>query len=165
MYEKVFSRGRIGGCITRNRVILSPMDDCLGQASGEVSQRGIEYYAAKAKGGSGLVIVGYVGVIGPELGGVAMSGQTFLKSLDDRHAMSILCDRVHEYGGRVFIQLNHPGRKTTRAFNKGYVITPGQTVLRFTVPTPICSISFSILPEMPVPMNTAVPWKTAAALW
>ena len=90
MYEKVFSRGRIGGCITRNRVILSPMDDCLGQASGEVSQRGIEYYAAKAKGGSGLVIVGYVGVIGPELGGVAMSGQTFLKSLDDRHAMSIL---------------------------------------------------------------------------
>ena len=120
MYEKVFSRGRIGGCITRNRVILSPMDNCLGQASGEVSQRGIEYYAAKAKGGSGLVIVGYVGVIGPELGGVAMSGQTFLKSLDDRHAMSILCDRVHEYGGRVFIQLNHPGRKTTRAFNKGY---------------------------------------------
>ena len=120
MYEKVFSRGRIGGCITRNRVILSPMDDCLGQASGEVSQRGIEYYAAKAKGGSGLVIVGYVGVIGPELGGVAMSGQTFLKNLDDRHAMSILCDRVHEYGGKVFIQLNHPGRKTTRAFNKGH---------------------------------------------
>ncbi len=120
MYEKLFSKGKIGGCTLRNRVILSPMDDCLGQASGEVTQRGIEYYAAKAKGGTGLVIVGYVGFVGPEMGGVAMSGQTFLRNLDERHAMAALCERVHEYGGKVFIQLNHPGRKTTRAFNKGY---------------------------------------------
>lgn len=120
MYDKLFSRGRINGCELRNRVILSPMDDCLGQASGEVTQRGIEYYAAKAKGGTGLVIVGYVGFIGPEMGGIAMSGQTFLRNLDERHAMSALVERVHSYGGKVFIQLNHPGRKTTRAFNKGF---------------------------------------------
>lgn len=120
MYEKIFTKGRIGGCTIRNRVVLAPMDDCLGQASGEVTQRGIEYYAAKAKGGCGLVIVGYIGVIGPEMGGVAMSGQTFLKTLDDRHAMNALTDKVHEYGGKVFIQLNHPGRKTTPAFNSGH---------------------------------------------
>ena len=59
MYEKLFEPGKINGCLIRNRVIMSPMDDCLGQATGEITQRGIEYYAAKAKGGTGLVIVGY----------------------------------------------------------------------------------------------------------
>lgn len=53
MYEKLFSKGKINGCVLRNRVILSPMDDTLGTATGEISQRAIEYYAAKAKGGTG----------------------------------------------------------------------------------------------------------------
>ena len=74
MYDKLFSKCKINGCVLRNRVIMSPMDDCLGQASGEMTARGVEYYAAKAKGGTGLVIVGFVGVIGPEDGGVSMSG-------------------------------------------------------------------------------------------
>lgn len=138
MYEKVFSKGKINGCTIRNRVILSPMDDCLGQASGEITPRGIEYYTNKARGGCGLVIVGFVGVIGPEYGGVAMSGQTFLKSLDDRHAMTILAERVHGYGGKVFVQLNHPGRKSNPSFNKGFVpmsasaITPQLEKAHFT---------------------------------
>ena len=95
------------------------MDDCLGQSGEGYSER-TEYYANKAKGGCGLVIVGYVGFIGPEMGGAAMSGQTFLMNYDQRHAISILAERVHEYGGKVFVQLNHPGRKTNRDFNQGH---------------------------------------------
>lgn len=37
MYDRIFTKGKIGGCEIRNRVILSPMDDTLGQASGEIS--------------------------------------------------------------------------------------------------------------------------------
>ncbi len=120
MYERVFSRGRINGCELKNRVILSPMDDTLGQASGELSPRAVEYYTAKAKGGCGLVIVGYIAVVGPELGGIAMSGETHLRSLNDRHAMAILAERVHEYGSKLFCQLNHPGRKTAPEYNEGH---------------------------------------------
>ena len=58
MYEKIFSKGRIGGCELRNRIILSPMDDTLGQASGERSPRAIASYTEKAQGGCGLGIVG-----------------------------------------------------------------------------------------------------------
>lgn len=118
-YEHIFTPGQIGPVNVRNRIVMSPMDDALGQASGEVTQRGIEYYAAKAKGGTGLIIVGYVGYIGAELCGTAMSGQTFLMNLDQRHAMTNLVERVHEYGGKVFIQLNHAGRKTSPEFNNG----------------------------------------------
>lgn len=120
MFEKLFSEGRIGGCTIRNRIVMAPMDDCLGQASGEITRRGIEYYASKAKGGTGLIIVGYVGFMGPEMAGAAMSGQTFLMNYDQRHAMSLLAERVHEYGGKVFVQLNHPGRKTSPEFNQGH---------------------------------------------
>lgn len=120
MYEKLFSKGRINGCVIPNRVVLSPMDDTLGQASGEISPRAIEYYTAKAKGGCGLIIVGYIAVVGPELGGIAMSGETHLRTLNDRHAMSILAERVHEYGSKVFCQLNHPGRKTAPEYNEGH---------------------------------------------
>ena len=42
MYEKLFSEVQIGPVTVRNRVIMSPMDDCLDQASGEVTQRGVE---------------------------------------------------------------------------------------------------------------------------
>lgn len=119
MYDKIFTKGRINGCELKNRIILAPMDDSLGTATGEMSPRGIEYYAAKAKGGCGLVIVGYIAVCGPELSGICITGQTHLRSLADRHAMGNLAERVHEYGGKVFAQLNHPGRKTTAKYNDG----------------------------------------------
>ena len=120
MYDKIFSKGKINGCVIKNRVVLSPMDDALGQASGELSPRAIEYYANKARGGVGLVIVGYIAVVGPELGGIAMSGETHLRTLNDRHAMGILAERVHEYGAKLFCQLNHPGRKTSAKYNEGH---------------------------------------------
>jgi len=43
MYEKIFTKGKIGGVEIRNRVILSPMEETLGQASGEITPRAIEY--------------------------------------------------------------------------------------------------------------------------
>lgn len=121
MYKKIFSRGKINGCVIKNKVILSPMDDALGQASGELTPRAIEYYANKAKNGCGLVHVGYISVTGPELGGVAITGQPHLRTLDDSHAMNVLADRVHEYGGKLFCQLMHPGRKTSAKYNEGHM--------------------------------------------
>lgn len=43
MYEKIFTKGKIGGVEIRNRVILSPTEETLGQASGEITPRAIEY--------------------------------------------------------------------------------------------------------------------------
>ena len=106
MYEKLFSKGKINGCELRNRVIMSPMDDCLGQASGEITERAIEYYASKAKGGTGLVEVGFVGVIGPEYGGVSMSGQCFLRDLDRPPR--------HEHTGRARTQLRQQALRSAQ---------------------------------------------------
>lgn len=145
MYNKLFQKVRINGCVIPNRIALAPMDDCLGQASGEISQRGIEYYARKAQGGCGLVIIGYVGVTGPELGGVAMSGQTFLRDIEQRHAMSNAAERIHDYGAKVFVQLNHPGRKTNPSFNCGH-----QPVSATALPAQLAQRGFSSCHELTV---------------
>lgn len=41
MYEKIFTKSKIGGVEIRNRVILSPTEETLGQASGEITPRAI----------------------------------------------------------------------------------------------------------------------------
>lgn len=145
MYERLFTPGRINGCTIPNRIVLAPMDDCLGQASGEMSQRAIEYYAKKSEGGCGLIIIGYVGVVGSELGGVAMSGQTFLCNMDQRHAISNAAERIHDCGGRVFVQLNHPGRKTMKKFNNGH-----EPLSATALPTQLAARGFQACKEMSV---------------
>ena len=145
MYDKLFTKGKINGCVIPNRIVLAPMDDCLGQTSGEISQRGIEYYTRKAQGGCGLIIIGYVGVSSSKLGGVAMSGQTFLRNIEQRHAISNVAERIHDYGSRVFVQLNHPGRKTNPKFNDGY-----SPVSATALPTQLTERGFSVCHELSV---------------
>lgn len=113
MYANLFQKGKINGLELKNRIVLSPMDESLSGTGGDVSQQAIEYYAAKAKGGCGLIITGSVAVCGPELGGIAIPGQAYLQSYEHALAMQRLADRVHDYGTKIFVQLQHPGSKAT----------------------------------------------------
>lgn len=122
MYERIFSKGKIGGVELKNRVVLSPMEETLGQASGEITDRAIEYYTNKAKGGCGLIIAGYISVMDSKLSGIGKSGQIHLWNLNDRRAMSVLAERVHEYGSKLFCQLHHPGRRGSSMYNDGNMI-------------------------------------------
>lgn len=80
MYDKIFSRGKINGVELKNRVIMGPMDESLGDNSGNVSSRCMEYFLARAKGGTAALVTSYVAVCPPELGGIAMPGQLRLIS-------------------------------------------------------------------------------------
>lgn len=122
MYERIFTPGKIGGVEIKNRVVLSPMEETLGQASGEITSRAIEYYTSKAKGGAGLIIAGYISVMDSRLSGIGKSGQIHLWNLNDRRAMSVLAERVHEHGAKLFCQLHHPGRRGSSKYNDGNMI-------------------------------------------
>lgn len=122
MYKRIFTPGKIGGVELKNRVILSPMEETLGQASGEITARAVEYYTAKAKGGCGLIIAGYISVMDEKLSGIGKSGQIHLWNLNDRRAMSVLAERVHEHGAKLFCQLHHPGRRGSSMYNNGNMI-------------------------------------------
>lgn len=109
-YEKIFQKGKIGGLTLKNRIVMSPMHDGLGRTGGDVSERAIEYYAARAKGGVGLIINGFTVVCPDELSGTACAGQSALLTLDNRNSFQYLAERVHEYDTKLFVQLHHPGR-------------------------------------------------------
>lgn len=109
-YEKLFSPIQINGIELKNRIVMSPMHDGLGLTGGDVNPQVIEYFAARAKGGVGLIINGFTVVCPDELVGTAGAGQSHLKTLDNRNSFQLLAERLHEYDCRLFVQLHHPGR-------------------------------------------------------
>ena len=56
----LFSPVRVGGMEVKNRLVLAPMSTNLGSEDGQVSQALIDFFAARARGGMGLIVTGDV---------------------------------------------------------------------------------------------------------
>src|SRR4029077_8669555 len=61
-FPHLLAPGRIGAMAVRNRVVMSPMETMCGTRDGLPSQRTRDYFAARAKGGVGLITLGATGV-------------------------------------------------------------------------------------------------------
>ncbi len=61
-FSHLFTPYTIKGVEIKNRLVVPAMGTNLGNADGTVSQRLIDYYAARAKGGFGLIVVEGVAV-------------------------------------------------------------------------------------------------------
>lgn len=60
--ERLFSPVKIGNLKLKNRIVMAPMETRFGALNGEVSQRAINYYVERAKGGTGLIITGITSI-------------------------------------------------------------------------------------------------------
>jgi 2-enoate reductase len=61
--QNLFKPGRIGKLEIKNRIVMAPMGPTgLVELDGRYSQRGIDYYVARAKGGVGLIETGLMAV-------------------------------------------------------------------------------------------------------
>ncbi len=96
----------ISGVELTNRIVMAPMTLGLTARDGSVSQREIDYYAERAKGGVGLIITGIATVDYPvgSVGGLVADRDCYIPGLRK------LADAVHSYGAKVTLQLNHVGR-------------------------------------------------------
>lgn len=140
-YEKLFQRGRIGSMKLKNRIVMPAMGVSLAQPGGEANEHIIAYYEERAKGGVGLIITEITRV--EETYGTAVPNQ--LGAYDGRHVPHLerLAERVHKYGTKILLQLQHPGRE-----NKSDMIGGRQIV----APSPImCKVT----KEMPRELTTA----------
>ena len=109
IYKNLFSKGKIGNLELKNRIVMTPMENCLNNKDATVSDEMIAFYAERAKGGIGLIITEVTRV--NDENGVADRQQ--LSAADDKYIFGLkkLADAVHKNGGRIFIQLHHPGRQ------------------------------------------------------
>ncbi|GAV21629.1 oxidoreductase [Carboxydothermus pertinax] len=116
-FPNLFSEGRIGNLVIPNRIVMPPMATNLANEDGSVSQRLIDYYAARARGGVGLIIVENVQVDYPQGKNVACQ----LRLDNDKYMAGFfeLAEAVHSYGTKIFMQIHHAGAQTTPGITEG----------------------------------------------
>ena len=109
-YNLLFSEGRIGSVILRNRVVLPPLEVGMANFDGTPSEQLIAYYEERAKNGLGLRMTGITRV--NEHHGAGLPRQLAMTS--DRHIdpFARMVERVHSHGTKIFCQLHHPGRQS-----------------------------------------------------
>ncbi|MBI4593129.1 MAG: hypothetical protein HY728_02860, partial [Candidatus Rokubacteria bacterium] len=56
-FPHLFAPGRIGRRALRNRILMAPMEKNLATADGGVTQRYVDYCAARAAGGTALILL------------------------------------------------------------------------------------------------------------
>ena len=102
-YKRLFEPGRIGQMQLKNRIVMPPMGTGFAE-QGQISQRQLAYYEARARGGAGLIIIE---VTAPGLQCHVSPGQPTLG--DDRFIASFqrLADAVHKHGAKIAVQLQH----------------------------------------------------------
>ncbi|EHK2924805.1 FAD-dependent oxidoreductase [Vibrio parahaemolyticus] len=109
MYKKLFSPMRIGNCEIKNRVVMPPMHLGMANLDGTLTEKFMNYYEERAKGGTGLIITEIVRV--NDTTGATSFMQPALSH--DYHIPSWkeFAHRVKRHGAKLFAQLHHPGRQ------------------------------------------------------
>lgn len=103
---ELFSKCKIGPVEIRNRIVMPPMVTFLANENGAVSQRQIDYYRERAKGGVGLIIVeaAYVREEDRDFGRIGIEPPRMHVGLGE------LAEAIQEQGAKAFLQLNHRGK-------------------------------------------------------
>ncbi|MBP1684348.1 MAG: 2-enoate reductase, partial [Deltaproteobacteria bacterium] len=126
---KLFERAKIGTMEVRNRIAMAPMGTRgLKDVDGGYSRRLIDFYTARARGGTGMIMTGAAVVNSRLEGGIAhllpqLTGPQYLDRLCE------LADAMHHYGSKLVVQL-----------------TAGLGRVNFVQDNPIQPISASVVP-------------------
>jgi len=108
--EKLFSPIRIGSMELENRIVMPPMTTVLGGADGEVTDRFIDFYVARARGGAALITSEAIDVH-PYTHNLSLGDRGFTAIYDDRFIPGLrrFTDLMHAAGAKVSVQLHHSG--------------------------------------------------------
>ncbi|TYL39726.1 NADH-dependent flavin oxidoreductase [Natronococcus pandeyae] len=107
----------IGGVEIPNRLYRAPLLECAGNGPDAVETL-IEDLEPAAASGVGLVCQGATIVRGD--GGCAAPGMTRVHDPDFVSRLSKLTDRIHDHGGRIFLQLEHGGLRSMETWHAEY---------------------------------------------
>ena len=131
-FRHLLASGAIGSLTLPNRVVMPAMDMNLCD-DGSLTAAEVDHYAARARGGVGLVITG-TGAVSWPIGAASLHQPGFS---DDRHipGMAALAEAVHAEGGRVAMQLCHHGKVAT------VDMAAGRELLVPSVPVPPMDLS------------------------
>ncbi|MCJ8501107.1 FAD-dependent oxidoreductase [Desulfatitalea alkaliphila] len=132
MADPLFEPILINQLEVKNRFYMPAMH--MGMADQfEVTPRLVDFYAERARGGAGMIVVGYATV--DELSGNVLN----IGAHDDRFipGLARLASAIKENGARAAVQLNHAGRYNSSFFLDGrQPVAPSAIASRMTRETP-----------------------------
>jgi 2,4-dienoyl-CoA reductase-like NADH-dependent reductase (Old Yellow Enzyme family) len=105
-YPELFQPVRIGNCQIKNRIVMAPMNVLFSIGNtGYVNEQILAYYAARARGGTGLIITECV--LGTKLAS-RFPYTSNLHLFNNTHVSGLeeLTETIHAFGSKVFIQLS-----------------------------------------------------------
>jgi len=120
-YPHLFSPLEINQLTLRNRVVLAPHTTGFAAPGGYLTEREAAYQAARAKGGVALTALGT---------NVVHRSSTLdygvLANFDDSYiaGYKLVSDAVHQYGAKIFAQLNHQASAAVRQDSPAYLVAP-----------------------------------------
>ena len=127
-FPQLFEPGFIGSLKIKNRIVMPPMGTQFATDSGAVTDRTIQHYVRRARGGVGLIIVEFTCIDYPR-----GKGHTCQLALHDDKLIAghaNLVEAVHAEGAKISIQLHHAGGNTLTRRTEG---------LELVAPSPIPS--------------------------
>ena len=112
-YAKLLEPGKIGSMSLRNRIVLPAMgtgsndNDPDGMLCA-LNDKTIEYYAERAKGGAGLIMIQACTILYEcrGIGNIMIHDDRFIPKLRE------LSSAIHKNGAKVGLQINHHGTIT-----------------------------------------------------
>jgi len=108
---KLFEPIHIGKLEIKNRIVFPPVGTRFADVNGEATQRHVDHYAARARGGAGLLIVPWVRVedkMERKTGRLRLDSDEYIRGLHE------IVEAAHLNGSKIAIQLSQGGRAVTR---------------------------------------------------
>ncbi|MCZ7562157.1 MAG: NADH:flavin oxidoreductase [Burkholderiaceae bacterium] len=124
--KKIFTPVQVGPMLLKNRMVTAPSVTYNAAPTGEVTQRQIDMYAARARGGFGLVTV--------EAATIRDDGCAFPCFLRIDHprylpGLSQIVEHIHLYNAKAAIQLIHTGRNAQKVFIDKDPVAPSDKMI------------------------------------
>lgn len=130
MLDNLFSKGKIGNCEIKNRLVVTAMVTNYCDKEGNATERYIRYHEEKAKGGWGLIITEDYAIDKHAMGYEYIAGLYDDKQIESHRQLT---DRVHQYGTKIFAQIYHAGKQQSAKVNGGV-----QPMAPSAIPCPWC---------------------------
>jgi len=121
MLKNLFSPIEIGKLKIPNRLVVPAMVMNYCNGDGTATEKYVAYHEAKARGGWGLIITEDYAV---DPKGKGFSNVPGLWNDGQIESHSKLTRRIHDIGGKIFAQIYHAGRQTSRALMGSQPVAP-----------------------------------------
>ena len=146
---KLFEPGTIGKMEVKNRIVMAPAGTAGHGPEGEITDKVIDYYVERAKGGVGFIIAQSSLILKDALapGRPSMYDDKFIPKLRE------LSDAVHQNGAKVAFQIVHHGKLLTQYRENA----PDPSAIRAIAP--------SAIPRLRRVTDAATVEGAGAALW